>query len=363
MYRWIKYVIDILMMYLVFTVCDMPGMKKYVVITFLMCVFLLLGRKKRWSADALLTISLPVVTYLCIGMITTFFNASEYITTIKIIAFWLVPLLFALSLYVFYEKQMPRIIDIQFISSCLVYLITKGRFILETITVESMFAYVYGAFFIYYAHKKRWCFCAIAGLLMMLTDKRIVILAVLIAVFVQVILWIFRNDKRVAYSIWAMTGVFTSVYIWLIYSGVLEALCKGFGINTNGRVKMYGNVAEWFACPFAVSGNGLGIVEMLLTSWNVEKFSNLHNDLLKFYIELGFLGFILLLISYGVMFYRVEKTYGMSQMKLFLSMSVYTMILFATDNVSIYIIYLIPIYSIYFAILSEKSEKEKTKIT
>ena len=363
MNRWLKYLFDILVMYLVFAVCDTPGMKKYVIIGLLMSFYFIMGRKKQWSAEIFIIISLPIVTYLVLGIVTTFLNASEYMTTVKIVVFWLIPLLFALALYVAYGKKMPYIVDVQFVCSCLVYLITKGRFILETIHVESMFAYVYGAFFIYYAYKKRWWFCLIAAPLMYLTDKRIVVLAVLAAIFVQLFLWIFRNDKRIAIGVWSVSGIAINLYLWLIYSGTLETFCKGVGINTNGRVKMYGAVMEWFADPFFTAGNGLGIVEMLLDAWNIEKFSNLHNDLLKFYLELGFAGLILLLISYGVMFWWVEKKYGKAQMKLFLSMTIYTMILFATDNVSIYIIYLSPVYSIYFAELSGSDKKEIIKIT
>ena len=114
-----------------------------------------------------------------------------------------------------------------------------------------------------------------------------------------------------------------------------------------------GSVINFFG-----TGHGLGIVEELLTAWRIQDFSNLHNDLLKFHIELGFVGFILLLASYGAVFYLVEKHYGASKLKLFLSMVIYTMMLFATDNVSIYVIYLIPVYSIYFAVLAEKQQKE-----
>lgn len=353
--------IELIVMLAVFTVCDRPGTIKYAVVALLSVGFMFLGRKKMWSIDQLTCIVLPVAVYLGVGCLNSLMNASIYSSTLKIVLFWTIPLLFAFALYTFYGTQMSHIVDVQFISSCLVYLITKGRFILETITVESMFAYVYGAFFIYYVYKKRWGFCCMAAFLMFLTDKRIVVLAAIIAVIVQLLLWLFRNDKRVVFGIWSVAGITINLYLWLIYSGILEAFCRGVGINTNGRVKMYGNMTEWFGQSFFTTGDGLGIVEMLLSSWNIEKFSNLHNDLLKFHIELGFLGFLLFLISYGVVFYIIEKKYGKLQMKLFLSMAVYTMMLFATDNVSIYIIYLIPVYSIYFAVLSGNHKKEITE--
>ena len=357
MNRLLKYLIEILIMFGLYVVCDNPGTKKYIVIAFLMLAFFIAGRKKKWDAEALLCVSLPVVVYLLLGFLWTFTNASAYVDTVKIIIFWLIPLLFAFSLYIFYGEKMTHMVDVQFFGSCLAYLIPKGRFILETITVESMFAYAYGAFFAYYAYKKRWGFCVIAAVLMFLTDKRIVVLAVAMTVLIQGFLWLFRDDKRLAFGIWGIASVIINGYLWLIYSGTLQALMEGIGINTNGRTKMYEKITEWFGKNFFMAGKGLGIVEELLSAWKVEDFANLHNDLLKFHIELGFVGLLLLLTSYVVVFYLVEKKYSTSKMKMFLSMAIYTMMLFATDNVSIYVIYMIPVYSIYFAVLSEHKEE------
>lgn len=357
MNRLLLYLIEILIMFGVYVVCDAPGLKKYILIIVLMLIYFVLGRKKKWSADMVSCVFLPAIIYIFLGLIGTLFSGNAYVDTVKIILFWLIPLLFAFSLYVFYGENMSHIVDVQFLGSCLAYLIPKGRFILETITVESMFSYVYGAFFTYYAYKKRWGFCLIAAALMFLADKRIVVLAVAMAVMIQGLLWVFRNDKRLALGIWGIASVVINVYLWLIYSGILQEFLTGIGVNTNGRTKMYGKITEWFGNNFFMLGQGIGIVEELLAAWRVADFANLHNDLLKFHIELGFLGLLLLLVSYAVVFCLVEKKYDSSKMKMFLSMAIYTMILFATDNVSIYVIYLIPMYSIYFAVLSEHREE------
>ena len=83
----------------------------------------------------------------------------------------------------------------------------------------------------------------------------------------------------------------------------------------------------------------------------MERFANLHNDLLKFYIELGFIGFLIYLASFGAAFYFVDKYFSKLQTCFFFAIYVYTMVLFATDNVRIYMIYMIPIYSTLFAVL------------
>jgi O-antigen ligase len=132
----------------------------------------------------------------------------------------------------------------------------------------------------------------------------------------------------------------------------MEAFCWAANINTNGRVEMYSRVAEEFSVK--IFGHGIGIMEQMLEYWNVSVYSNLHNDLLKIFIELGAIGFIVFLISFAVMFFYAEKLVKKSGLCYLLGIVVYTMLLFATDNVSIYLIYLIPLYSTIFAVLSSE---------
>ena len=91
MYRLIKYFFEILMMFIVYVLCDAPGSKKYILIVLLTLYFLIAGRKKQWSVDAIICVFLPVIVYFFSGLIGTFINASEYIETIKTIIFWLIP--------------------------------------------------------------------------------------------------------------------------------------------------------------------------------------------------------------------------------------------------------------------------------
>ena len=81
-------------------------------------------------------------------------------------------------------------------------------------------------------------------------------------------------------------------------------------------------------------------------------------------MELGFIGFFVYLLGFGVMFYLTEKKFGESKMSFLLVLSVYTMVMFMTDNVSIYMLYLVPLYSTFFAVLAPKRENtiEKGKV-
>lgn len=354
MYCMLKALIELLVMTVLFAVCDLPGIKKYIFAVAFSILIIIVKRKERWEARHLVYISLPILTYLMTGIIGSLISVNIYTNTLKIILFWLIPLIFSFSLYLYRGVNISKIIDIQLFASCLAYIMNNGRFIMKFFCVESTFAFSFGAFFLYYVYKKRWGLCSIAALFMYMTDKRISILAVAAALLVLVITKLFRNDKRIAYFIWILVTAAVNGYIWIICSGTLEKFCKAIGIDTSGRVKIYRQIVEWFDAPVLFTGQGLGIVEIILDIWNIKSFSNLHNDLLKFYIELGVIGLLIFLISYGVMFFLIGKRFGNDKMCFILSMTIYSIILFATDNVSIYILYLIPLYSIQLAVLTDQ---------
>jgi len=358
MYRMMRKLLEALLVFLIIAVCNTAGINKYIAVVLVSMLLLFVSRRKVWSADALVCVSLPIVVYLLAGGISTFLSFNAQTTAIKIILFWLVPLLGAFALYVYFGENMLKVVDMQFLASCLIYIIPHIRFGIENGFAESIFAFVFGAYAVYYAYKKQWiCFVG-AAILLYCSGKRIAILAAVAALAVLFLMWIFKNHKKLALTIWGMATAAVNLYIYLICSGTLGYFSQGIGINTNGRSKIYAAMVEWLDHSVLLLGKGLGIVEKLLEHWRFYEFNNLHNDLLKFYIEIGMIGLMLYLISYGVTFWLIEKKFGNEEMSLILSMTIYSMVLFATDNVSIYIIYLIPIYSIYFAVLSAKEKGE-----
>lgn len=349
----IKNILEIIAMIFLYAVLDnVGGIKKYIVVLLFCLIFLWLGRKKIWSADVLLCIGIPTTVYLLAGSMSALLSTNSQTETVKIFLYWMVPLLFGLALYCFYGKQMPHIVDVQFWGSFIAYKFFDDPRIFSLIPWESVYAFGFGVFAIYYAYKKRWVMFAFSMAFVYLAEKRIAILAMFVALLLEGIIWLFSYSKKLVLWIWGLVGVAVYGYIFSIYSGFMEALCWAANINTNGRVEMYSRMANEFEFSLGYLGEGIGIVEYLLEHWNISTYSNLHNDLLKFYIELGFLGLLLFLISYGVMFHLVEKNFGKIQMNFFFAISVYSMILFATDNVSIYMIYLLPVYSTFFAVLS-----------
>lgn len=336
---------------------DYEGTTKYLLVLLACFLLLFLGRKNLWNVDVCVCVALPISLYILIGGINGMFEGTYQITTIKQILYCLLPLLFAFTMYVFAEKNMKQFVDIEFWCCCVVYGISNWLYIYKWGGWESTYAFAFGVFVIYYAYEKKYINLFVALLFTHFADKRIALLGAIVVLGVMGIVWFFQNNKKLIYAGWGMITGLIFGYLMLIYTGALEAFCWAANINTNGRVEMYSRMASEAEFSIFYFGKGLGFVENLLSHWNVSVFSNLHNDLLKFYIELGFWGLLIYLLSYYVLFWFVEAKYDKSKMVFVFAMSIYAMLLFATDNVSIYMVYLIPFYSTIFSVLSSNRKK------
>lgn len=357
----VKRLVELISMLVLYVFFDVGGAKKYAVALAFCVIFLFLGRKKKWSADVLMCVGIPAVAYVLLGSFSTLISASAQMMTVKILMYTLVPLMLVFSMYTFYGENMEQIIDVQFLGCILAYALFDAPTFIKIFRWESVFAFSFGIFALYYAYTKKWKVFVVAALFMLFAEKRIAILALAAALFVMGIMWIFRQSKKLAMIIWGLVSGAVYLYIYLIYSGFIEAFCWGANINTNGRVEMYGRMAQEAEFSLSFLGKGLGVVEQLLEHWNIMTYVNLHNDLLKFYVELGFLGLLIYLLSYGVMFHLAEKKFDKSKMSFLLVLSVYTMMMFTTDNVSIYMLYLVPLYSTFFAVLASRGEKPEKR--
>ena len=360
----VKRLVELISMLVLYVLFDAGGAKKYAAALLFCAAFLFLGRKKKWQADAFLCVALPAVAYVLMGALSTLLAASAQMMTVKILMYTLVPLFLVFSMYTFYGENMKNLVDVQFVGCLLAYALFDAPTFIKIFRWESVFAFSFGIFALYYAYSKKWKLFAAAILFMLFAEKRIAIVAMAAALFVMGLMWIFRQSKKLALIIWGMVSAASYGYIYLIYSGILDAFCWGANINTNGRVEMYSRMAQEAEFSLGYFGKGLGMVEQLLEHWNILTYVNLHNDLLKFYVELGFIGFFVYLLSYGIMLYVAEKKFGESKMSFLLVLSVYTMVMFMTDNVSIYMLYLVPLYSTFFAVLASKKENavEKGKL-
>lgn len=122
------------------------------------------------------------------------------------------------------------------------------------------------------------------------------------------------------------------VYIPLVRGGLFNALEK-LGINTMGRNEIYDGVKKLYYFSPAYAGQGMGFITYQLRHVLTLRSLSLHNDFLHFYIELGFTGYILWLLSMTLLRTEYLGRKGKTGEK----MTAYVMILFSfivssTDN-------------------------------
>ena len=194
---------------------------------------------------------------------------------------------------------------------------------------------------------------------MYFADNRIATIAVTGCMLLMLFMNFVQYGKKWIYALWGMLTFVGCGYIYSIRSGLLEWFCVKMGIDTSHRLDVYPVVAANLPEDY-LFGKGLGTTnEMLpniLEPWLIEWFENPHNDLLKIYVELGAIGLVLFLLSYLVVFKIAEKKITQRALSQLFVIFVYFVLLMTTDNVSIYILFLMPMHSICLALAGEKKE-------
>lgn len=307
-----------------------------------------------WDIKIFIIAFLPVLIYVLIGGINGMWYGTYQMVTVKNIVYTILPFVLAFFMSVYYEKNSLWIVDAQFVSSCLMYVVPNFGMLYLGYTWESTYSFVFGLFSIYYAYRKKWLVFLCSVFLSYRADKRIAIFGVILVLGIMFLMWFFKYNKKLIITIWTTVVAFIYAYLGLIYSGKLESFCWVMNINTNGRVQMYTRMANQYKFSIKFTGRGIGIMENMLEHMKIDSFANLHNDLLKFYIELGFVGLFIYLTSYYIVFCVAEKNYEKSKVCFLMGISIYSMLLFATDNVSIYLMYLLPFFSTIFAVFMSK---------
>ncbi|MBO5505848.1 MAG: O-antigen ligase family protein [Clostridia bacterium] len=131
--------------------------------------------------------------------------------------------------------------------------------------------------------------------------KRIAIIAIAIAlIFGYLLKFIAKYNKKT--SSWIVTILLIVIiallvfYIALNNADAFELLEKA-GINTSGRVEIYNAVDEFYEFNPGFLGNGIGFLTYQLNTFMNVDVASVHNDFLQHFIDLGFWGYIIWLIS------------------------------------------------------------------
>ncbi|MBR6572629.1 MAG: O-antigen ligase family protein [Clostridia bacterium] len=138
-------------------------------------------------------------------------------------------------------------------------------------------------------------FCFLAAL------KRIAIIAIVIAlIFGYILKFVARFVPKTA----SRLVVFLSVCVILLLVGYIAlikadafTLLEQAGINTSGRVEIYNAVDEFYEFHPGFLGNGIGFLTYQLNEFMSVGVGAVHNDFLQHFIDLGFWGYIIWLVS------------------------------------------------------------------
>lgn len=357
--KYATFFLEFAAMFLLYAVMDSTGIEKYVILTIAGVFLILVNGKKQFEFCGYGYLLLPVILYCGMGLLLSVCGGTMTAWTVKTVSFWILPPVFVYILGMAYDCDRARMVDMQFYGAVGMYCVVNRTPLLYWYSYESVFAFVFGLFVLYYAYRHRWLCMLAAAYLMDFCDKRIALLAVGACLGLMLVLRLLKYCRKCVYLFWGLWSAAVGCYLYSIRSGLFAQLCERFQIDTSTRIDIYTQIAAVIPEKYYV-GKGLGTANELLSTILTEDlfsqwYNNPHNDFLKIYVELGIVGLALFLLSYFAVFYLVGKRMEQRAFCQLFVILLYFMLLMTTDNVSIYIIFLVPMYSVCMALLGNSS--------
>ena len=171
-----------------------------------------------------------------------------------------------------------------------------------------------------------------------------------------------KDLKRIIYIVAGISVILLLIYVSFVVSGALGIWTNSHGINTMNRIKWYSLVSGYAEMSPVFLGKGYSFCNLTLETlgYNVA----LHSDILKIYIEMGFLVFIFwVLYNLAYVPYKILKKFGVRASRFFWITTLYLFMNYVTDNSTIYFT-VQTVYTLLTIYLIEKAkgtEDMKTK--
>ena len=203
-------------------------------------------------------------------------------------------------------------------------------------------AFCLGAYLIYMLlkPKKNIAFLILLGLAsfcFLAAFKRIGIIAIVVALAMG---WSLRFLAKLKDSTAKNLTVIISIVMVAVLIGYVAiikldvfSLIEKSGVNTSGRAEIYNAVDKFYEFSPEFLGNGIGFLTyQLSTNMNVGV-SSVHNDFLQYFIDLGFWGYILWLVSMTAVRVCYFGKKGKTENAIItLVLTIYLVIVSSTDN-------------------------------
>ena len=207
----------------------------------------------------------------------------------------------------------------------------------------------------------------ICAFVLIIGMKRILIIAS--GIIIVVYFFLRNRTKNIRFWTRFMTigVIFISfIYIYTIKSHLLFEILNKFNINTMSRAEFWLAIETTYSFSPLYLGHGTGFVSKWMdNNWHtfgiigLNQTTGLHNDILKYYIDLGFIGFAMYLYwSLKSVSDRIAKILDNRAAFVYFLMMLLQVLCWFTDNISSYHVFLYPFYMIIFCLIDDV-QKEK----
>lgn len=221
--------------------------------------------------------------------------------------------------------------------------------------------FVLGFIFVYYILKygftKKWQLI-ISGIYIILGYKRILLFSLILGIILYYFLKNKKNNLGLAKIVAA--GVLCICIIWTVFTSTDWYLLLSYVLNIelNGRDNLMARVRELYTISPFYLGHGVGYVHTfminLVRTDPTASVSALHNDILKYYIDLGcipaLLFFTNMILWNTVRFGKIEKSYAVK----YVSLITMLMICWMTDNLAGYPNFIFAFNAMILSLVCEK---------
>lgn len=228
----------------------------------------------------------------------------------------------------------------EFITLVVTFAGTTGDVIVQAEVHE--LAFCLGAYLIYMLLKMRknvmfYILLGLSAFCFLAAFKRIGMIAIAVALFFGFLLkFVAKFNKSTARNLSVIFSVCLVVlligYVAIIKMGVFTMLEEA-GIATNGRMDIYNAVDRFYTFSPDFLGNGIGYLTYQLSTNIQMGVSSVHNDFLQYFIDLGFWGYMLWLVSMTLVRVCWFGAKGkIDNCIITMALTVYLMIVSSTDN-------------------------------
>lgn len=346
--HYIKEIISCVLTFGLVYVLKDAGMTKYVVLLGASAALFLYGFKS--LKKEFLILGLPAVVYVVMGVILSLILRNLSYQSVKETAFAIIPLIAAISFFVASQKANIDFIKWIYWAMVALTLACLRYYYIEDVT-ETQYAFIFGVFLLYFCIiKKNLKYILFTAFMLYLMNKRIAMIAALLTLIMyDLLLRVLKlkpewKKKIPQYLSLAAIFLFCGYVIFLCAANLEGQFLQDL---TSGRSSAWAVVKEHYHLSILWLGRGLGDVVNLLGELQFPNFTtNLHNDLLKVFAEIGTLGYTSWLVSHFVMCYWIskKKNLGFKRTVFLYLVIIYTLLNYTTDNIMVYVNYWFPAY-------------------